>query len=117
MTSYPFPYWHTLGRAKMRLTTWRFRHCHFVDMYVIRAKSTICHPAKQMGPEYITPCGLVVPETFLFDKPQDDFPRSYLIPKRPKGRRLCSRCKYVSQAQARKELTAKLLTALPNSDI
>jgi hypothetical protein len=75
-----------------------FNRVSSLNMYVVRAKRRVYHPANQMGHEYITPCGLVVPETLLFDKPQDDFPTTHLVPERPKGRRLCFRCKFVSQA-------------------
>jgi len=75
-------------------------------MYVVRAKCEIYHPARQMGEEYITPCGIVVPEEYVFQKLQENFPISYLVPRRPPGRRLCFRCKFVSEAQARKIASA-----------
>lgn len=73
------------------------------DMYVVRGKCEVYHPATQVGPEYLTPCGRVVPETLMFDEVQDNLPATHLIPKRPPGRRLCSRCKFVSHARARQE--------------
>jgi hypothetical protein len=80
-------------------------------MFIVRGKCEIYHLAKQMDHEYMTPCGRVVPETLLFDEPQDDLPVPHLVPHRPEFRRLCLRCEFVSKAQAREEARKTLDSA------
>ncbi len=70
-------------------------------MYILKENTSIYHPIlRQIGEEYLTPCGLTVPVDLVFTELPPWPPALHIVEKLPKGRRLCQRCQKVLESKS-----------------